>query len=81
MVQTLGGNAALAKRLAASDYRILITGSLLPDAQTHSGYRWTTSQGPGGQIESGTLCGVTIIVDRKRPISLLIPYLKEKLGV
>lgn len=51
------------------------------DAQTVSGLRWSTSKGPPIVISSGTICSVQVVTKRQRPISLLFPYVKEKLGV
>jgi HlyD family secretion protein len=48
---------------------------------TLSGFRWSTSGGPPIQLSSGTLCSVQIVTHRQRPISLLFPYLKDKLGL
>ena len=51
------------------------------DEATVSGYRWTSSDGPPVMISAGTLCTGTVTVERQRPISLVIPAVKKKLGM
>jgi len=50
---------------------------ILEQAQTPSGYRWTSSQGPPISVDSGTLCNAFVIVARKRPIEYVIPIFNE----
>jgi len=38
-----------------------------------SGYEWTSGEGPDVEIKSGTLCNSKIVVQNKRPISLVLP--------
>jgi multidrug efflux pump subunit AcrA (membrane-fusion protein) len=79
MTRALGA-ADLARQfsLVGQPYEIHV--DLLPDPESHSGYRWS-SLGPDVTIESGTSCSAKIVVDRQRPISLVIPILKRKLGL
>jgi HlyD family secretion protein len=51
------------------------------DPATVSRYRWTSSQGPPIRIESGTLAGSSITVTTRRPIELVIPLIREYLGL
>jgi HlyD family secretion protein len=51
------------------------------DPATPTGYRWSSSRGPNLEISSGTLTSGGVIVKKDRPISLVIPTLREKLGV
>ena len=37
--------------------------------------------GPKLQLTSGTLCSAQFIVERQRPISLVIPKLRELTGI
>ncbi|CEG56066.1 NHLP bacteriocin system secretion protein [Legionella fallonii] len=53
----------------------------LIEANTLSGYKWTTSNGPNMAITNGTLCTANIITKTQAPITLLIPSLKQILGV
>lgn len=54
---------------------------LLPDPQTRSGYAWSSSSGPPIDVQSGTLCSGSVTVTEQRPISLVIPWFKSKLGL
>jgi len=49
--------------------------------EAYSGFQWSSSAGPEVQIYSGTICDASIIVRRQRPISLVIPILKEYTGI
>jgi HlyD family secretion protein len=41
------------------------------------GYRWSSAKKTPPEINSGTLCTTSIIVSRHRPISLVLPVLKD----
>jgi len=51
------------------------------DGQTPTGFKWSTSEGPPVAISSGTICTVQVVVQRQKPIMLLFPYLKSRLGL
>jgi HlyD family secretion protein len=53
---------------------------LEPDARNPSGYAWTSASGPDVEITPGTLCTATVTVETRRPISLVIPYLRRARG-
>lgn len=48
------------------------------DANTYSGYQWTSKKGPEQRIASGMISGVSIILQTRRPISYLFPGLGLK---
>ena len=56
---------------------IEVRASLIPDPRTPSGYKWSSSVGPPVDIQTGTMCFSTVTVDKKRPISLVIPLIKR----
>lgn len=60
---------------------IAVEAELVPDARTPSGYKWTSKSGPPGQFGPGTPCKAAITVKRTRPIELVIPLLRESIGV
>ncbi|WP_133127653.1 NHLP bacteriocin system secretion protein [Legionella nagasakiensis] len=53
----------------------------LVEANTPSGYQWTSSRGPDLEISNGTLCTVEVTTKTQAPITLIIPALKHLLGV
>lgn len=79
MTRVLGA-ADLARQFSQSGQPYEVTVDLLPDPESYSGYRWS-SPGPDLSIESGTSCSGKIIVEQQRPISLVIPLVKRKLGL
>jgi HlyD family secretion protein len=80
MVRLLA-NEALATKLMQEGPLIRVNVDLVRDPRTPTGYRWSSSKGPGGRISSGTLAEGGVVVREDRPISLLLPTLREKLGV
>lgn len=55
--------------------------SLFESQQTVSGFKWTSSDGPPYKIGPGAECKVKFIVNKKRPIELVIPKIKGMLGL
>lgn len=75
------GNEALVTKLMEAGPLIQVDVALEHDPATPTGYRWSSSRGPNLEISSGTLASGGVIVKKDRPISLVIPTLREKLGV
>lgn len=50
-----------------------ITISLVKDPDTASGYEWTSHNGPPFEIPVGSECTFQVTVERKKPISYLLP--------
>jgi HlyD family secretion protein len=75
------GNEALVARLIEEGPPIQVNVALRRDPATPTGYRWSSSMGPNTKISSGTLAAGAIVVRRERPIGLLIPGLRERLGI
>jgi HlyD family secretion protein len=75
------GNETLVTKLMEEGPPIQVNIALSRDASTPTGYRWTSSRGPSLRISSGTLAGGDVVVQEDRPIALVIPTLREKLGV
>ncbi len=73
-------NDQLAKQFAEnSPFQVYV--EPVKDDQTPSGFKWTSSQGPPIQIGSGTFCTMQVIVERRKPISYVIPTIKSALGM
>ncbi|MFN0126877.1 MAG: NHLP bacteriocin system secretion protein [Verrucomicrobiales bacterium] len=73
-------NEALVKELTGGSAPLEVVVDLVP-AGTSSGYAWSSPQGPPVGIFGGTMCSGSIIIDRRRPISYVIPLVKEKIGL
>lgn len=73
-------NEALVRELAGGAPPIAARAALLP-ASNASGYQWSSAAGAPVKLTSGTLCRADIVVDRQRPIALVIPILKKSVGV
>jgi hypothetical protein len=52
----------------------------LVNADSPSGYKWTTGSGPGFKLLLGTSANVEVTVSKAPPISYLIPFLREISG-
>lgn len=75
------GNEALVTRLMTEGPPIQVDVALDRDPSTPTGFRWSSSRGPAVKISSGTLAEGDVILREDRPIRLLIPTLREKLGI
>jgi HlyD family secretion protein len=80
MVRLLG-NEALVTKLMAEGPPIQVNVALERDAATPSGFRWSSSTGPNVKISSGTLATGDVVVREEAPINLVIPKVREKLGL
>ena len=67
------GSAELIEALGVSSAPIEVYIALMPDENTTSGYRWSSSDGPDFAVNSGTLASAKIMVDSERPINLVLP--------
>ena len=74
-------NESLVTRLMTAGPPIQVNVTLTADAATPTGYKWSSSRGPSLKISSGTLATGAIVVRQDHPMSLLIPTVREKLGV
>lgn len=72
-------NTSLAASFRDIKNPIEVTVSLMPDLETYSGYKWSSSKGPRQKIGSGFVCDATVTTSHKRPVDIIIPALKKKL--
>ncbi len=77
IMETLG-NEALAQQLSGQGATIEVKVDLITDPDTESGYAWTSRKGEEVMVQTGTVCMDSIIIEYKRPITMVIPILKEK---
>ncbi|HEX7707250.1 MAG TPA: NHLP bacteriocin system secretion protein [Thermoanaerobaculia bacterium] len=73
-------NEALVSAMSGSSAQIEVNVRLIPDVETPSGFRWSSSKGPPLRVLSGTLASGQVVVERKRPISYILPIVKSTLG-
>ena len=74
-------NEQLVASLAGRDAPFEVHATLQPDPTTVSRLRWSSSKGPPLRIESGTMATAQIAVDRRRPIELVVPLIRELTGI
>ncbi len=74
-------NDRLVQQLAQGGAPIAVQADPVPSGETVSGYKWSSPKGPNISIESGTLCSASITVEKQRPIALVIPILREYVGI
>jgi HlyD family secretion protein len=69
-------NASLVNTLksqgVANEVRVV-----LERAENTSGYAWSSKKSPNQVISSGTLCSIQVVTRERRPIELVMPFLKS----
>ncbi|RCK74077.1 MAG: Membrane-fusion protein [Candidatus Ozemobacter sibiricus] len=75
------GNQTLVQNLTQSGAPLMVRASLDLDPASPSGYRWSSGHGPDLLLTSGTFCSVSVVVREQAPITLVIPTLKQYLGL
>ena len=73
-------NERLVDQLSNEGAPIKLVADLVPDAATPSGFKWSSGRGPNQQIDAGTLCDASVTLERRAPISLVLPLLRKALG-
>ena len=74
-------NEQLVSRLSGDDAPYEIHVDLLPDPDNLSTYRWTSAEGPPIRIQSGTMSSAGVVVERRRPILMVVPQLRRHTAV
>ena len=72
-MQRVLGNDMYVQTLATSGQLVPVTVQLTRDANTPSGYKWSSAQGPPTRLRKGMVCQGTITVDEQRAIQLVLP--------
>jgi multidrug efflux pump subunit AcrA (membrane-fusion protein) len=75
------GDDSLVKSYAEKGPVVQVVCSLNPDLSTKSGYEWSSKKGASVELKPGTPVTADIVTEKKAPITMLIPFLKEKLTV
>ena len=74
-------NRQLTKSLFGGQQALLAHIELMPTSDNVSGFQWWSGKGPPYKIPAGTVASVDIIVERVRPITLVIPALRKLLSI
>ena len=75
------GNPEVAERMLRNEPQIEVLVNLEKDGSTYSGYRWSSSKGPQIPITAGTTTSARVTVEKRAPITYLLPILRGALGV
>jgi HlyD family secretion protein len=73
-------NEQLVSALSGPDAPYEVHATLLPDPRSASRYRWSSAGGPPVELQSGTLADGRIVVQRRRPVTMLIPQLRKQVS-
>lgn len=76
------GNAEVVQKLMDEEGgKIEVIAPLQLDSQTTSGYKWSSSTGPDLEISPGTTTTVRVTVEKRSPITWVLPILREWSGI
>ncbi|OQC35225.1 MAG: hypothetical protein BWX64_02548 [Acidobacteria bacterium ADurb.Bin051] len=79
-IRRVVANEALAREfIDLNPFEVVI--EPIPAPETPSGFKWTSSAGPPLEVGSGTDCMVLVVVEKRKPISFVIPTVKQTLGL
>ena len=48
---------------------------------TRNHFRWSSTSGAEQELKTGTMCEAAIVVERQRLITLVLPWIKNTLGM
>lgn len=75
------GNDNLVEAFLQEGPVVAVVCRLKEDQNTSSGYYWSSAKGKGLTLTEGTLVEASVVLEEKAPITMLIPYIKEKLTI
>lgn len=75
------GDDSLVQSYTGKGPVVQVTCLLNPDPATKSGYEWSSRKGATVELKVGTPVTADIVTEKKAPITMLIPFLKEKLTI
>ena len=81
MLANLGNQELVTSFFRQIDTPIELRVEVTPDRATASGFAWTSPKGPPQNVQPGTMCNVSLTVREQAPISLVVPMLRETLGL
>lgn len=74
--EAVAGGTGASRPAALVEVRVM----LHEDSRTRSGYQWSSGTGPPFTLSAETMCGLQIVLDWQRPVDLVMPALKQRLG-
>jgi HlyD family secretion protein len=74
-------NQSLATELLKGGSKLEVRARLVPNASTTSGFEWSSSGGPPFKVQSGTKVTLSVVVERRAPITFVMPMLRGMLGL
>ena len=76
------GSSELAESMAKSLGPMLeVVVAIQSDPETETGLAWTSGRGFPRPIDFPSLCGIRVITAQDRPIELVVPWLKDAVGL
>ncbi len=76
------GNPEVVQQLIGREGgKIEVIAQLEIDPETFSGYRWSSSRGPQMEISPGTTTTTQVTVEKRSPITFVLPILREWSGI
>ena len=75
------GSRKIAMELVQNRSKIGVIADLELDGESHSGYRWTSGKGPEMKVTTGTTASLQATVERRRPITFVLPILRGWGGI
>lgn len=75
------GNEITVERILRGGEVIALIATLETDPKSPSGFKWSSATGPDISVEGGTLCTASIVLEKERPITLVLPFIKKLLGL
>ncbi|MCC5789724.1 MAG: NHLP bacteriocin system secretion protein [Opitutales bacterium] len=70
-------NDSLVQQMSARGSPIEVVVEPITDPDTPSGFEWTSRRGPDQPIVAGTLAFASVVVEERRPITLVVPLLRR----
>ena len=79
-VEAQVGNREVAEALVKDGYRVQVLADLTPGERPGQ-YRWSSDKDPDIELSAGTTTTARIAVERRPPITFVLPFLKKMMGV
>jgi HlyD family secretion protein len=70
-------NESLVQQMSAMGSPIEVLIEPILDPATPSGFRWSSREGPDQQIMAGTMAYASVVVEQRKPITMVLPLLRK----